>query len=81
MKQEIHKTVTLDVSYRIAGHVHTVPLHGPPQKKGLSPVLPVNKINHVKGVSCVSQCLFVPSVPNVPHVATEISVGARFQSF
>ena len=80
VKQEIHKTVPLDVSYYVAGHVHTVPLHGPPQKKGLSPVLPVNKIKHVKGVSCVSQCLFVPSVPIVPHVATEISVGARLQS-
>ena len=40
-----------------------------------------NKIKIVKGVSCVSQCLSAPSVPNVPHVATEISVGGRLQSF
>ena len=32
-------------------------------------------------MSCVSQCLFAQSVLNVPHVATEISVGGRLQSF
>ena len=32
-------------------------------------------------MSCVSQCLSAPSVPNVPHVATQISVGGRLQSF
>ena len=41
----------------------------------------MNKIKVVKGVSCVSQCLSAPFVPNVPHVATEISVGGRLQSF
>ena len=69
------------VSYQdVVSHVHSVTFHGQPQRKGLSPALCVNKIKVVKGVSCVSQCLSAPSVPNVPHVATEISVGGRFQS-
>ena len=51
------------------------------QKKVLSPGLCLNRIKLVKGVSCVSQCLSAPCVPNAPHVATEISVGGRLQSF
>ena len=67
------------VSYQdVVSHVT---FHGEPQRKGLSPALCLNKIKVVKGVSCVSQCLSAPSVPNVPHVATEISVGGRLQSF
>ena len=40
-----------------------------------------NKFNCDEGVSCVSQCLSAPSIPNVLHVAMEISVGGRLQSF
>ena len=70
------------VSYQdVICHVHSVTLHGQPQRKGLGPDLSLNKIKVVKGVSCVSPCLSAPSVPNVPHVATEICVGGRLQSF
>ena len=70
------------VSYLdVVSHVPTVTFHGQPQKKGLSPGQCLNKIKLVKGVSCVSQCFSAPSVPNAPHVATEISVGGRIQSF
>ena len=70
------------VSYLdVVSHVPTVTFHGQPQKKGLSPGQCLNKIKLVKGVSCVSQCFSAPSVPNAPHVATEISVGGKIQSF
>ena len=70
------------VSYQdVVSHVPSVIFHREPQKKCLSPTLCLNKIKVVKGVSCVSQCLSAPSVPNVPHVAIEISVGGRLQSF
>ena len=65
----------------VVGHAHSVILHGQPQRKGLGPDLSLSKIKVVKGVSCVNQCFSAPSVPNVPHVATEISVGGRLQSF
>ena len=58
-----------------------VTFHGQPQRKGLSPGPGLNRIKFVKGVSCVSRCLSAPSVPNVLHVATDISVGGRLQSF
>ena len=61
--------------------VPIVTMQGQPQKKGLSPVQSLTKIKLVKGASCVNQSLSAPSVPNVPHVATEINVGARLQSF
>ena len=54
---------------------------GAAAKERLRPGLCLNRIKLVKGVSCVSPCLFAPSVPNVPHVATGISVGGRLQSF
>ena len=60
-------------------HVPSVSFRGQLQRKGLSPALCFNKIKVVKGVSCVSRS--APSVPNVLHVATEISVGGRLQSF
>ena len=65
----------------VVSHVPSVTFHGQPQRKGLSPAVSLNKIKVVKGVSYVSQCLSAPSVPNVPHVATEIRVGGRLQSF
>ena len=70
-----------DVSCIDVNHVPTVTFQGQPQNKSLSPGCGLSKIKFVKGVSCVSQCLSAPSVPNVPHVATEISVGGRLQSF
>ena len=65
----------------VVDHVPTVIIQGQPQRKGLSPGCGLSKIKLVKGVSCVSPCLSAPSLPNVPHVATEISVGGRLQSF
>ena len=77
VKPVVHKTVNLDVCYHVANHAHTVSFTGPPQKKGLSPDLLWNKIKHVKGVSCVSPCLFAPLVHNVPNVVKGQSVGGR----
>ena len=65
----------------VVNHVPTVIIQGQPQKKGLRPGFCLNRIKLVEGASCVNPCLFAPSVPNVPHVATEISVGGRLQSF
>ena len=65
----------------VVNPVPIVTIHGQPQRKGLGPGHGLNRIKLVKGVSCVNQCLSVPSVPNVPHVVTEISVGGRLQSF
>ena len=67
--------------YHVANHAHTVSFTGPPQKKGLSPDLLWNKIKYVKGVSCVSPCLFAPLVHNVPNVVKGQSVGGRLQKF
>ena len=67
--------------HNVVDHVQCVTFHGQPQRKGLSPGPVLNRIKFVKGVSCVSQFLSAPSVPNVLHVATEISVGGRLQSF
>ena len=62
-------------------HAHTVHFAGHPQKKGLSPDLLLRKIKYVKGVSCVSPCLFAPLVHSVPSVITRQSVGSRLQKF
>ena len=65
----------------VVSHVPIVTLHGQPQRKGLSPGQYLNKINLVKGVSCVNQCLSAPIAPNIPNVAIEISVGGRLHRF
>ena len=75
------QTVNLDVSYNPVSPVLFVPLHGLPQKKGLSPGQSVNKIKHVKDVCCVNSCRFVPPVPNVPNAVIEQSVGGRLHNF
>ena len=85
-KTEFSKTlnvVTLksDVCCHAVSLVPTVHSHGLPQKKGVSPGHCLSKINHVKGVCCVDQCLFVPSVPNVPNAVVEQPVGGRLQQF
>ena len=67
--------------FHAATHVHTVHFAGHPQKKGLSPDLLVRKIKHVKGVSCVSPCLFAPLVHSVPCVVNRQNVGERLQKF
>ena len=68
------------VSYQDVSHVHSVTLHGQPQRKGLGPDLSLNKIKVVKGVSCVSQCLSAPSIPN-PHMLPQRSVlGEDFRA-
>ena len=77
----VSETLKLDVSYHVADHAHTVPLHGLPQKKGLSPGQSFNRIKHVKGVCCVNPCLSAPVVPNVPNAVIEQSVGGRLQKF
>ena len=77
----VSETLKLDVSYHVAVHAHTVPLHGLPQKKGLSPDQSLNRIKHVKGVCCVNPCLSAPLVPNVPNAVTKQSVGGRLQKF
>ena len=51
------------------------------QKKGLSPDLCQTEIKHVKSVSFVSPCLFVPPVLNVHSVAENPPVGGRLQRF
>ena len=43
----VSETLKLDVSYHVAAHAHTVPLHRHPQKKGLSPDRSLNRINRV----------------------------------
>ena len=69
----VSKTLSLwDVCYPVLNHVPTVHSHGPPQKKGVSPGQCLVKIKHVKGVSCVSPCLSVPTGQNV---------GGRLQQF
>ena len=60
---------------------YIVPLHGLPQRKGVSPDQSLNRIKHVKGVCCVNPCLSVPPVPNVPNAVIEQSVGGRLQGF
>ena len=40
----VTKTLKLDVSYYVADHAHTVPLHGLPEKKALSPGQSLNRI-------------------------------------
>ena len=77
----ISKTLKLDVSYHVADHAHTVPLHGLPQKKGLIPLHSLNRIKHVKGVCCVSPCISAPLVPNILNAVTGQSVGGRLQKF
>ena len=79
--QNVNKTLKLDVSCHAVTHAHIVPLHGLPQKKGLSPDQSMNKIKHVKGVCCVNPCLSVPPVPNVPNAVIKQSVGGRLQRF
>ena len=61
--------------------VPTVHSHGLPQKKGVSPGHCLSKINHVKDVCCVGQCLFVPSAPNAPNAVVKQAVGGRLQQF
>ena len=56
-------------------------VHGPPQRKGVSPGHYLSKINHVKGVFCVNPCLSVPPVPNVPSAVAGQIVGGRLQQF
>ena len=81
LKPVVQQTVNLDVFCHAATLAHTVHFSGHPQKKGLSPNLLLRKIKHVKGVSCVSQCIFVPLVHSVPNVVIEQSVGGRLQKF
>ena len=89
LKTVVSKTVNpivtqarqLDVSYHVVPHVHIVSLHGPPQKKGLSPDQTVSKIKHVKGVCCVNPCLSVPPVPNVPNAVVKQCVGEGYKGF
>ena len=75
------QTVKVDVSYNVVSHVLSVPLHGPPQRKRLSPDQSVNKIKHVKDVCCVDPCHSAPSVTNVPNAVPEQNVGGRLQKF
>ena len=65
----------------VVTHVPSAILHRQLQKKGVGPVLSVRKIKVVKGVPCINPLSFAPSVQNVTHVATEVSVGGRLQSF
>ena len=75
------QTVNLDVSYNVVSHVLSVPLHGPPQRKGVSPGHSVNKIKHVKGVCCVNPCRSALPVTIVPNAVPEQNVGGRLQKF
>ena len=75
------QTLKLDVPYHVVCHAPSVHSHGPPQKKGVRPVLCQNKIKHVKGVCCVNPCLSAPSVSNVPNAVSKQNVGGRLQSF
>ena len=77
----VAQTLKLDVSCHAVFHAPIVPLHGLPQKKGLSPDQSLNRIKHVKGVCCVNPCLSAPLVPNVPNAVIEQSVGGRLQRF
>ena len=75
------QTVNSDVSCNVVSHVHSVSLHGPPQRKGVSPDHSVSKIKHVKGVCCVNPCHSAPFVTNVPNVVPVQNVGGRLQKF
>ena len=61
--------------------VGVVNSNGHLQKKGLSPDPRLNEIKHVKGVSCVNQCLSVPVVHSVPNVVKKLNVGGSLQKF
>ena len=77
----VTKTLKLDVSCHAVNHALTVPLHGLPQKKGLSPDQSLNRIKYVKGVCCVNPCLSARLVPNIPNAVIEQNVGGRLQKF
>ena len=64
----------MDVSCQAVNLAPFANCTGPPQKKGVSPGHFFKEINHVKGVSCVVPCLFVPSVQSVPIVIDNLSV-------
>ena len=70
------KTVCQDVSCHIASPVHSVHTVGHPLRNSLSPARLLKRIKHVKGVSCVDPCLFVPNVLSAPSV-----LGGRLQEF
>ena len=77
----VSQTLKLDVSCHAVTRAYIVPLHGLPQRKGLSPDHSMNKIKHVKGVCCVNPCLSLPPVLNVPNAVIKQSVGGRLQQF
>ena len=81
VNNSVLKTLKLGVSCHAVNHALTVPLHGLPQRKGLSPDQSLNRRKHVKGVCCVSPCLSAPLVPNVPNAVIEQNVGGRLQKF
>ena len=70
-----------DVSCLAVSHVPSAKFLGHPQNKGISPIAPKVETKHVKGVSYVNQCLFVPHVPSAPNAATNLIVGGRLQKF
>ena len=77
-KPLVPKTLSLlGVCCPVVNPVHTVLSHGHPQKKGVSPGNCLNKIKHVKGVSCVNPCVFAPIVSNLPNAVTGQNVGGQ----
>ena len=74
-------TLKSDVCCTVVSHVPIVHSHGPPQKKGVSPVHCLSRIKHVRGVFSVNPCCSVPIAPNVPNAVAGQNVGGRLQQF
>ena len=72
------------VNINVVHPVHTAPGHS--QKNEISPRAAVcyykrNRLEFVKGVSCVIPLSSVKPAINAPNVATNLPVGARLQTF
>ena len=80
-KPVFRKTANTVVCYGVVNPVTFASFNRHPQKRGLSPNPKLKEIKHVKGVSCVNQCLSVPVVNSVPNVVRELDVGDRLQKY
>ena len=82
--QTMNNSLMSSVSYHVVPSAHSA--HGPPQKKGTSPVVSdcykeKCQLKSVKSASCVTQLSCVNPVSNVTNVVPNLPVGARLQNF